>query len=156
REIRRELEKDARLGWDLDDLEGGIHEMRRNLRWFLVYFQALDGLVVLEPSRGPIKLNAYRYLETHPIAEGRFSKIAPTPALRWVTSTPRSSFRGLWKIVNELGDVKPEGEGVKAAARALRESGAAARPRESHARAVALFPRPPSFLGAPPRAARRI
>lgn len=156
RELRRELEKNARLDWDLRDLEGGIHEMRRDLRWFLVYVPALDGLVVLEASRGPIKLNAYRYLETHPIAEGRFAKIEPNPALRWVTSIPRAYFLALSKVVNELGDVKSEGEGIEAVALAFRESGAAASPREAHARAVELFSRSPAFLGDLSRAARRI
>lgn len=151
-EMARELRKYARLAYDPEELQSGIHEMRRNLRWFLVYVQALDGLILLEKGEGPIKVNAYSYLETHPIAQSRFSKVAPNPALRWVTSISNAYFLALSKVVNELGEVKSQGEAVEALGHAFEETGAP----DGHEQAIALAAKRPGYVASVPRAARRI
>lgn len=151
-EIARELRRYAKKKYDLRELQSGVHELRRNLRWFLVYVQALDGLVLLERARGPIKLNAYSYLETHPIAQSRFSKVPANLSLGWVTQISNAYFLALSKIVNELGEVKSHAEAVEAMAEAFEETNAL----DGAEKAVELARRQPNFIEDWPRAARRV
>lgn len=139
RELAGALEKCEPLDYDPTDLQGGIHEMRRDLRWFLINLRALDGLVVLEPpSSMPLRLNCYSYLATHPIASGRFSRLDPNPKLGWVSSVPTTYFLALGKIVAELGDVKSFAENAEALARALHAAGEAPSPAAARERAIEL------------------
>jgi hypothetical protein len=145
RRIARELRKHSRLDYDVNDLRNGIHEMRRNLRWFLIYVQALDGLVQLEPARGPLRANCYSYLESHPIAQSKFSKVEKNPRLAFVASVPRAYFLALSKVIGELGEVKSLGEVEAAFAGAIEECGLAAG-ADASARARELASALPTFV----------
>jgi hypothetical protein len=139
RELADELEELEELKVDCNDLQRGVHELRRDLRWFLIDLQALDGLVVLDPpGTMPLKLNCYSYLATHPIASHPFSRVDTNPSLRWISSVPASYFLALGKIVTELGDVKTFAEDVEALAHALLASGEARTAALAHARALEL------------------
>lgn len=139
RELAAELDETAELDYDPEDLQGGIHEMRRDLRWFLIDLRALDGLVVLDPpGRMPLRLNCYSYLASHPIASGRFSRLDPNPKLRWVSSVPATYFLALGKIVAELGEVKSFAENIEALAHALHASGEAPSASAARGRAMEL------------------
>ncbi|MBI3541810.1 MAG: hypothetical protein HY075_00850 [Deltaproteobacteria bacterium] len=125
RELARELKKYERLDYDMTDLQGGIHELRRNLRWILIYIQALDGLMVLEKGVG--RINEYSYLEGHPIAKSKFSKVEPNPRVKKPVQVPVEYFLALSKLVQEIGVIKSSAENVEAVAggyfEAARESG---------------------------------
>jgi hypothetical protein len=156
REVARELGKNAALEYDLGELQAGIHELRRDLRWFLVYMQALDGLIQLEAPGVPLRLNCYSYLVDHPIARSRFSRIDPNPALRWITSVPTTYFLALSKVVNELGEVKTFAEDVEALAHALEAAGLARSAGDAHEQAFALAAAKGRVFEDAPEAARRI
>lgn len=142
--------------YDLRDLQAGIHELRRDLRWFLVYVQAVDGLIEVPRGVRPLRLNVYTYLETHPLAESRFSKVERNPALAFTTRVPFAYFLALSKVVNELGALKTFAEDVEALAHALERGGVAASPHDAEARARALCADVPGRVDDVPRAARRI
>ena len=44
-ELVRRLEKVADTKYDMHDLQGGLHELRRNLRWFPIYTESVNGLL---------------------------------------------------------------------------------------------------------------
>jgi len=139
REVADALRACEALDYDPEELQSGIHEMRRDLRWFLIDIRALDGLIVLDPPGGmPRKLNCYSYLATHPMASNRFSRVDANPKLHWVSSVPTTYFLALGKIVNELGEVKSFAENVEALAGALHASGGAPSAEAAHERAIEL------------------
>lgn len=145
-EMTAEMEKIEAREYDMNELQTGIHEMRRNLRWFLIYFQALDGMVILQKSTGETKLNEYSYLETHPIATGPFSKIDPNPNVKHPVELPTRYFLALSKIVAELGAIKDSGENLEALASAFRRSGVAKSAHSAHKRALELASKDPKFM----------
>lgn len=139
RGLAEELEELEGLEVDCHDLQKGIHELRRDLRWFLIDLQALDGLIVLDPPGAmPLKLNCYSYLATHPIASHPFSRVETNPSLRWISSVPTSYFLALGKVVTELGEIKTFAEDVEALAHALLATGEARSAAAAHHRAVEL------------------
>ena len=57
--LGNQLSRIARTEFDLSKLEegNGLHELRRELRWFLIEVQVLNGLVQFKPGRRcPIRL----------------------------------------------------------------------------------------------------
>jgi len=54
-ELSRRLGKLEATPFDMGELETGIHELRRQLRWFPIYAESLNGLFQLDDSRNPIK-----------------------------------------------------------------------------------------------------
>jgi hypothetical protein len=54
-ELRDELKDIRDTEYDMADLQGevGMHELRRDLRWFPIYVEALDGLVQLSADQNP-------------------------------------------------------------------------------------------------------
>ncbi len=80
------------------EAEGGLHQLRRELRWFLIYAQALDGLVVL------------RQQEECPIVEDKYSSLPHSAKeMRPVDLSP-CAYLKLVSVVRELGDIKDEAE----------------------------------------------
>jgi hypothetical protein len=47
-ELVRSLEKIAATRYDMNELQSGIHELRRNLRWFPIFMESLDGLIEVD------------------------------------------------------------------------------------------------------------
>jgi hypothetical protein len=91
---------------DMNDLEEGIHELRRKLRWLPITMMALDGLVVLDPSRDPLpELAALKQL---PIATSRFGML-PKPEANGIL-LPQSLFLELSRVIAALGDIKDRGQ----------------------------------------------
>lgn len=88
----------------------GVHKQRRNWRWFLIYMQALDGMILLEPAKLPLDLNEYSYLHTHALATNRFSVIQKNSYSKVTVKFPQHLYLAMSKIINELGAVKEHGE----------------------------------------------
>jgi hypothetical protein len=93
---------------DMDDLEEGIHELRRQLRWIPIVMIALGGLVVLDASTDPIPSLAG--LKTSPLATSRFGQL-PTSAIETdPIAVPQSLFLELSRIIGVLGEIKDRGQ----------------------------------------------
>ncbi len=111
--------------FDMHLLEEGIHEMKREIRWLLIYFQAAAGLVKLIDSDAPGQagLNEYRYLVNTPLASGPFSKLPEDASITDPILLPRYLFLALSKIVDELDAVKKDGETFEAIQNSYRDLG---------------------------------
>jgi len=106
--------------FDFTKLEDGIHEFRRQLRWFPITVDALDGLVLVRddpPGKCPIP--ALESLAGSPAAKNRYSN----PALHFPASHAcRISRCLLWQVVKtvrDLGRLKDEAQGNLAVEAAL-------------------------------------
>jgi hypothetical protein len=106
---------------DMAELETGLHELRRAVRWIPISFMALDGLVVLDEKPGPIK--AFEALKQDPIAQSPYSKLPPPGSDKERISIPQSLFLALSKTINDLGTLKDEGQLVMGFAEVLHEAG---------------------------------
>jgi hypothetical protein len=111
--------------FDMHLLEEGIHEMKREIRWLLIYFQAAAGLVKLVDGDlpGEAGLNEYRYLVGTPLANGPFSKLPEDASITDPILLPRYLFLALSKVVDELDAVKKDGETFEAIRNSYRDLG---------------------------------
>ncbi len=138
--IISELKEVEDTHYDMQQLQGqhGIHELKRRLRWFLIYFQGFDGLFHLVDIPAPQAEipNEYRFLQDHPIAKSRFSQLPMTRNLRPIL-IPKPLFLALSKLVVELRQIKDEGESIEALAHAFHKTGMSKDAAEARATKVA-------------------
>jgi len=119
-ELQRVL-KDVRDGrYNFNLLEDGIHEFRRRLRWFPMYIDALDGLVVLRddpPGKCPVP--SLESLAGSRAAKHKYSN----PALSAPAAHPCAISRCLiWQVaktVDDIGRLKDTAQGNIAVEAAL-------------------------------------
>lgn len=95
---------DNALALDMSDLEGGLHELRRKLRWFSIYPRALDGLITLDETAAPPK-GWERYM-VEAIVKSPFSKLPTAEEGIEPLVIPAPLFYGLSWIIDDLGRVK--------------------------------------------------
>lgn len=119
--IADEMDRVGRRQYDLDELEAGVHEFRRDIRWFPIYFTALDGFAALDDTLNPIE--AYESLLKDPAAESPYARLAASPDEPDPVRLSRSLYVANTKWIAELGDLKDRGQTIEGLAHALRESG---------------------------------
>jgi hypothetical protein len=110
--------KDGRYNFNL--LEDGIHEYRRQLRWFPMMIDSLDGLILLrDDPPGSCPVPKLESLKGTRAASHRYSN----PELSFPASHPCTISRCLmWpvvKTVDDIGRLKDEAEGNAAVGAAL-------------------------------------
>jgi hypothetical protein len=110
--------RESRL--DFNKLEEGIHEFRRELRWFPVVIDSLDGLITLRTDPpGSCPVPALEKLADSAVAKHRYA----TPALANPAPQPCAISQcllwGTVQTVTGLGDLKDEAQGNAAIAEAL-------------------------------------
>jgi hypothetical protein len=109
---------------DLNDVEHGIHELRRRLRWISIYANALDGAVQLDKSAKAPK-NWSRYL-TPAVVENPFNDLpkgdgkGADPIL-----FPAPLFYALSWLIAELGTLKDRAQWTESVAHGLEALGVA-------------------------------
>jgi hypothetical protein len=122
--VKRELQhglKNVREGrFDFKKLEDGIHEFRRQLRWFPMTIDSLDGLVLVrDDAAGACPVPALEALAGSGAARHRYAN----PALRFPAAHPCTISRCLlWQVsktVRDIGRVKDRAEGEAAVEGAL-------------------------------------
>ena len=119
-ELQRMLKIVKNGRFDFNNLELGIHEYRRRLRWFPVEVDSLDGLILVrDDPPGACPIPALEALAGSATAKHRYSN----PALRFPAAHPCTISRCLlWQVVkttNDLGHVKDEALGDASIAEAL-------------------------------------
>ncbi len=135
-QLRGHLRDVDEADYDMDDLEEGIHELRRQLRWIPITLMALDGLVVLDAATDPIaELTA---LKRSASATSRFG-VLPTSAremhcIKW----SQSLFLELSRTIDVLGAIKDRGQRIVGLAHALIDAEGDA-PHDAVAHAEALL-----------------
>ncbi|OGQ25105.1 MAG: hypothetical protein A2138_24675 [Deltaproteobacteria bacterium RBG_16_71_12] len=107
---------------DMGDLEGGVHELRRQLRWLPITMIALEGLITLDvEGKGPIP--AFERLKHDPVAQSPFARLPVTDADRAHVEIPWTLFLALSKAIGDLGKIKDGGQQIEGLAEALLHGG---------------------------------
>ncbi len=97
--------------YDMSILEhgNGLHELRRELRWFLIEARIANGPVTFKGGRS-CPIEAYTELLSEP-DDGKFSRLPENAALEiQPCRISQCLFLGVNKMVNKLGDYKDEAE----------------------------------------------
>ncbi len=94
--------------FDLDELEDGIHELRREIRWFLMHADASNGLIQLG-TQCPVA--AYRPLLTAPVARSKYAQLPRNSRVRIPCRVSRCLYLAAVDAVEKIGALKDEGEG---------------------------------------------
>jgi hypothetical protein len=102
--------RDGRFNFNL--LEDGIHEFRRQLRWFPILVDSFDGLILVrDDPPGSCPVPALEKLAGTSTAKHRYSN----PELKFPASRPCTISRCLlWQVVkttNDIGKLKDEVQG---------------------------------------------
>lgn len=96
--------------WDFTDLQGGIHEIRRQLRWIPLYFQSLGGAVQLSDESNPVP-GLKKLLKTAD-AKSPFIKMdAPAREANPIVVS-KSLVIANSRLIDALGAIKDDGEHV--------------------------------------------
>lgn len=109
----KELDEDFRAGeFDFAEVELGVHEFRRKLRWLSIYAQALDGLIQLRPVA---KVDAgFRAYMTKATLESRFNILpAPQSGVEPLYISAPLFYAMSW-VITEIGGLKDAGLKVEA------------------------------------------
>ena len=109
-ELSRRLEKLETTPYDMKDLEGGIHELRRQLRWFPIYAESLNGLFQLDDKQNPIK--AYEPLLQADIATSKYVQLPDASREKDPIHLPKSVYCALMQLTLDLGGLKDAGEPI--------------------------------------------
>ena len=132
-----ELDGDFRKGeFDFKEIELGVHEFRRKLRWLSIYAQALDGLIQLRPVASmDARLRPYM---TNQTVESPFNVLPKQkPGIEPLYfSAPR--FYAMSWVITEIGTIKDAGLKIEAMHQIAEELGedAAGKPDTSIAKTV--------------------
>jgi hypothetical protein len=110
RELARRLEKIETTPFDMNELEDGIHELRRQLRWFPIYAESLNGLFQLDDTTNPVK--AYEPMLQHPIASSKYVNLPPADREKDPVAIPKSLYCALMQLTLDLGALKDAGEPI--------------------------------------------
>ncbi|WP_017259040.1 hypothetical protein [Pedobacter arcticus] len=103
----KSIEKDYKTGeLNFKDLEHGVHEFRRQIRWISIYAQALDGLIQLKPDDLSQKLSVYL---TKDIIESKFNVMPSSKNLTETINISQAAFYALSWMIAKSGDLKDEG-----------------------------------------------
>jgi hypothetical protein len=104
-----------------NDIESGVHELRRKLRWLSIYPASLNGLIQLEKQK-TVPPNLKKYLTTREM-NSPFNKFpSPPKGIRPIKFTD-SHFYGLSWMIAELGRLKDIGLSMHALTEALKHTG---------------------------------
>jgi hypothetical protein len=127
-EYAKDLQKKSeKLKFDHDDIEQGLHELRRRIRWVTISIQALDGLVAYSeaaPMAPKVSEWFAEILKINPdVLNSKYVKLSeprvPNPIL-----VPRKEFALLSQIVTSIGTKKDNAEAQLYVRLALEKMGA--------------------------------
>ena len=122
-EIESQIKTIEKKTYDLSDLENGIHELRRDLRWLPIYSLSLDGALVL--GKGKCPLEQFEPLVHSPLAESKFNILPANDEEKHTCEISQCLFLGMSSYIEKFGAIKNFGQAEEFLAAALLESGMA-------------------------------
>jgi hypothetical protein len=122
-ELVRRLVKVSDTSFDMTKLETGIHELRRQLRWFPIYTEASNGLLQLDVTKNPVK--HYEPLLGVQLATSKYVDLPDDSREVDAIHISKSLYTALMKLTLDLGGVKDAGEPVEALFAAYEATGKA-------------------------------
>ncbi len=112
--VAEQLRKTQDAPYDLHDLEGGIHEWRRQVRWFMMYTKALEGMFVLGPDTQACPIADYAALITAPIAKKKYSVLPASPLEPKPCVLTKCLYLAAVQLNSDIGEIKDKGQGAVA------------------------------------------
>jgi hypothetical protein len=91
---------------DLDDIELGVHEFRRKLRWLSIYASALVGKIMFSNNDSQDPLNKYI---TKFNREYKFNILPENDKIESPVSFLRGGFYAMGELIQKIGDYKDRG-----------------------------------------------
>jgi hypothetical protein len=75
--LDKQINKISKREWDLSRLEegNGLHELKRELRWFQIELQVVNGLVTFREDPNDCPVEEFKSLLSDPIAQNPFSQL---------------------------------------------------------------------------------
>jgi hypothetical protein len=110
KELSRRLEKLENTPHDMDILEDGIHELRRQLRWFPIYAESLNGVFQLNDAINPVP--AYEKFLALPIASSKYTSLPGSEREQSPIQLSKSVYCALMQTILDLGGIKDSGEAI--------------------------------------------
>ena len=98
----------------------GVHELRREVRWFLIEARALNGLVRFKNDDQKCPVDEYKNLNTASAEDGKYSELPENEPKDKACKISKCLFLASNKIVGQLGKVKDTAEDDKDARRSNR------------------------------------
>lgn len=111
-ELVRRLDKVASTDFDMHDLQGGLHELRRQLRWFPIYTESLNGLLQLDEKKNPVA--AYEPLLQVTLATSKYVDLPNDAREAGAIRISKSLYVALMQLTLDLGGLKDAGEPFEA------------------------------------------
>jgi len=108
---------------DFNDLENGVHELRRHIRWFAIYTHAFDGLIQLE-GQDNLDPDLTCYF-TDKIVGSPFNKLPVNRLEKQPIILSASTYYCYSYVIDKLGDIKDDGLLVHAFTKAYLDTGSA-------------------------------
>ncbi len=108
-------------GYEFDNVEEDVHELRRKLRWLSIYPQALQGVFQYKKSNTKPTANLEKYL-TEEIIESPYNIIPATIPIQSPLHISKNYFLALSWTIAELGKSKDEGLRVLVVKEALQNT----------------------------------
>ena len=120
-QIEKIIKKYNNGSFALDDIEGGLHELRRRLRWISLYAQVTNGLIQLKPAKNISEEIAHLIPES--IKNSPFNKLPSKMKGVEPLYIEDINFFFLSKIIEELGVLKDRALKAEALISAAQMSG---------------------------------
>lgn len=108
--LQAQLNDVYRREWDLRYLEhgNGLHELRREVRWFVIQARSLGGMVTFKRNPYKCAMRSLSYLVDEPVAESKYASLDRNYAEENACKIDQCLFLGMVDAVNKLGDMKDE------------------------------------------------
>ncbi len=126
--------------WDMNELQEGLHDFRRRVRWLSIYSRALTDLMVMDDR----PLGRWDAILKDPIAKSEYATMPESEKVKFPILIPKPIMLELTKAIEQMGDAKDTGEAQNEWLKeALLETGAADTEAKAHRMAVELTKRHP-------------
>lgn len=112
--------KEFSIDCKFEDMEHGVHEYRRKLRWLSIYANAVQGVVKLESTKLTAKL--FEPYLTKEIINSPFNKLIADKDAEFFLRFRKNNFLALSWMIAELGDIKDAGLKINALTAAFQET----------------------------------
>lgn len=105
-----DLEKIAGTEFDMTILEhgNGLHELRREIRWYLIKAKVLNGLVQYNDNPGVCSIEKYAKLPFQPIANSKYAVLYKSALEKSPCLISKCLFLALVQKVDQFGDFKDQ------------------------------------------------
>lgn len=107
-----QLHKIEKTDFNFSILEkgNGLHEYRRQIRWFMIEAQVLNGLLTFQADRNSCPLKEFEPLISLPIAESKYSQLNKNDQLKVTCEVSPCLIYALSDAVEKLGQIKDKAE----------------------------------------------